>query len=302
MKAIVVHAYGGPEVLQFEEHADPVAKSGDVLVRVTATSINPIDFKRRSGAMKSFFPINFPEILGVDVAGKIEKVGPGVQGWKAGDHVFAFADQAYAELCAVKASSLVKVPEGLDVADAAALPLVVTTGAQLISEGTGITAGLTVLVTGAAGNVGRSAVFAAKDRGARVIAAVRKKQLDAAAGLGADAVVAIDDQDAIATLPPLDAVADTVNGKTAEQLIQKIRKGGVFASVLGPPANAKDFPGVKAVGIGARPDAATLRRMSEGILSGKLRIPISRKLPLKEAAAGHAAIEGGLGGKVLLLA
>jgi NADPH:quinone reductase-like Zn-dependent oxidoreductase len=301
MKAIVVREYGGPEVLKYEDHADPVAKSGEVLVRVEATSINPIDIKRRSGAMKDFFPIRFPGILGVDVAGTIAKVGPAVQGWKVGDRVFALADRTYAVLCAVNASNLVKVPDGVQVIDTAAMPVVVTTAFQLVNEGAGVKSGQTVLVTGAAGNVGRSAVFAAKERGATVIAAVRKKQFDAAASLGADSIVATDD-DAIAELPALDAVADTVGGTTAEKLMAKVKKGGVFASTLGPPANSKDFPSVKSVGIEVRPDAATLRHMSEAVRSGKLTIPINRKLPLQEAAAGHAAIESGLGGKVLLLA
>lgn len=229
MKAVVVHEYGSPEVLRFEDHVDPVAKPGDVLVRIAATSINPIDIKRRSGAVKDFFPISSPGIIGVDVAGTIANVGAGVQGWSLGDRVIAFADQTYAELCAVNAATLVKVPKEMDVVDAAALPLVVTTGSQLISEGTGIKSGQTVLVTGAVGNVGRSAVFTAKAGGAIVIAAVRKKQLEAAESLGANSVVAVDDDSAIGKLPALDAVADTVGGATAEKLIHKLKKGGVFS-------------------------------------------------------------------------
>ena len=180
--------------------------------------------------------------------------------------------------------------------------MVVTTGYQLVVEGAGIKAGQTVLVTGALGSVGRSAVFAAKDRGATVIVGVRGKQLDAAASLGADSVVAIDDDAAIAKLPSLDAVADTIAGKTAEKLLGKVRNGGVFVSTVAPPANAREFPSVKAVAFKSHPDAATLLLMGEAVRDGKLTIPISRKLPLKEAAAAHAAIEAGLGGKVVLLA
>jgi NADPH:quinone reductase-like Zn-dependent oxidoreductase len=237
----------------------------------------------------------------VDVSGTIAKLGAGVKGWKVGDSVLAFWGATYAEFCAVPASLLTKLPPGMDIAEAAALPCVTSTGFELISEGTGIKPGQTVLVTGAIGNVGRSAVFAAKDRGARVIAAVRKKQLDAAASLGADSAVATDDAGAMAKLPPLDAVADTVAGQTAEQLIAKVKSGGVFASVVGPPGNAKDFPSVKVVAFRSKPDAETLRRTSEAVRSGKFTIPIARKLALKDAATGHAAIEAGLGGKVLLL-
>ena len=108
MKAIVVYEYGSPDVLRFEDYADAVANSGEVLVRVVAAGINPIDLKRRSGALKSFAPIHFPGILGYDVAGTVEKLGAGVQGWKVGDKVFALTDHTYAELCAVKASWLVR--------------------------------------------------------------------------------------------------------------------------------------------------------------------------------------------------
>jgi hypothetical protein len=118
---------------------------GQVLVRVAATSINPIDNLRRSGMVKDIFPITFPGIIGVDLAGTVIQPGPGVEGFAAGDRVIAMAEQTYAELCVVPASILVKLPEGLDLVEAAALPLVTTTGAQLIAEGTGIQAGQTVL-------------------------------------------------------------------------------------------------------------------------------------------------------------
>jgi NADPH:quinone reductase-like Zn-dependent oxidoreductase len=302
MKASVIHQYGGPEVLKFEDYADPVIGEGEVLIRVAAAGINPVDLGRRSGRMKAIFPIGFPGIVGMDVAGTVAKLGPGAGGWTVGDKVFAFADQCYAELCAVKASTLARVPDGMELVEAAALPVVVTTGFQLISEGIGIKAGQTVLVIGAAGNVGRSAVFAAKDRGATVIAAVRKNQLAAAAALGADSAVATDDDAAIARLPSLDAVADTVAGKTAERFMSKVKAGGVFASTLVPPANAKEFPTVRVAMFKSWPDAAALLRMGQAVRNGKLNIPISRKFPLKDAAAAHAAIESGLGGKVLLTA
>ena len=203
MKAVVVHQYGGPEVLKFEEYPDPVPGPGEVLVRVAATSVNPIDYKRRAGLTKDFYPIKFPGLIGVDIAGTVVKVGPGVEGFSVGDQVFAMADNTYAELCVVKAAILAKVPKGLDLIQAAALPLVTTTGNQLLSA-TGIKAGQTVLVVGAAGNVGRSAVFTAKERGATVIAGVLKRQMDEAKTVGADQVVATDDDTAIANLPPLD--------------------------------------------------------------------------------------------------
>src|ERR1700691_1781467 len=128
MKAVVVHEYGGPEVLKFEDYPDPVPGSGEVLVRVSATSVNPIDYKRREGKTKDFYPIKFPGLIGVDVAGTVLTLGPGVEDFHRGDRVLAVADNTYAELCVVKATNLARLPEGLDLIEATALPLVTTTG------------------------------------------------------------------------------------------------------------------------------------------------------------------------------
>ena len=301
MKAVVVHQYGGPEVLRFEEYPDPVRSAGEVLVRVAATSVNPIDYKRRAGLTKDFYPLKFPGLIGVDIAGTVVKIGPGAEGFSVGDQVFAIADNTYAELCVVKAATLAKVPKGLDLIQAAALPLVTTTGNQLLSA-TGIKAGQTVLVVGAAGNVGRSAVFTAKSRGATVIAGVLKRQFGDTKTVGADQVVATDDDGAIANLPSLDAVADTVGGRTAEKLIAKIKPGGVYASVVGAPQNAAEYPSVKVEAVFSKFDRKTLEFMAEAVRDGKLVIPISQKLPLSKAAEAQATAEKGAAGKILLVA
>src|SRR6202167_4938695 len=300
VKAIVVHQYGGPEVLKFEEYPDPVPGPGQVLVRIAATSVNPIDYKRRAGLTKDFYPIQFPGLIGVDISGTVVKIGPGVEDFSVGDQVFAMADNTYAELCVVKAAILAKVPKGLDLIQAAALPLVTTTGNQLLSA-TGIKAGQTVLVVGAAGNVGRSAVFTAKERGATVIAGVLKRQMDEAKTVGADQVVATDHA-AIANVSPLDAGADTVGGRRAEKLIAKVKPGGVFASVLEVPQNAANCSSVKVVQLFSKFDRKTLEFMAEAVRDGKLVIPISQKLPLSEAAEAQAAAEKGGSGKILLVA
>jgi NADPH:quinone reductase-like Zn-dependent oxidoreductase len=300
MKAIVVHQYGGPEVLKFEEYPDPVAGPGQVLVRVAAASVNPIDYKRRAGLTKDFYPMHFPSLIGVDMSGTVVKIGPGVEGFSVGDQVFAMADNSYAELCVVNAAVLAKIPEGLDLIQAAALPLVTTTGNQLLSA-TGIEAGQTVMVVGAVGNVGRSAVFTAKAHGATVIAGVLKRQMDEAKAVGADQVVATDDDTAIANLPPLDAVADTVDGRTAEKLIAKVKPGGVFASVEGAPQNAAEYASVKVAPVFSKFDRKTLQFMAEAVRDGKLVIPIGQRLPLREAAEAQAAAEKGGIGKILLV-
>ena len=301
MKAVVVHQYGGPEVLKFEDYPDPVPGPGEVLVRVAATSVNPIDYKRRAGLTKDFYPLTFPGLIGVDLAGTILKGGPGVEGFSVGDKVFAMADNTYAELCVVKAAMLAKVPMGLDLIQAAALPLVTITGNQLMSA-TGIKAGQTVMVVGAVGNVGRSAVFTAKQRGATVIAGVLKRQIDEAKTVGADQVVPTDDDTAIASLSPLDAIADTVGGGTAEKLIAKVKAGGVYASVVEAPQNAAKYPSVRMAHVFSTFDRKTLQSMAEAVRDGKLVIPISQKLPLNEAAEAQAEAEKGGVGKILLVA
>ena len=301
MKAVVVHKYGGPEVLKFEDYPDPVPGAGEVLVRVAAASVNPLDYKRRAGLTDDYYPIHFPGLIGVDMAGTVVKIGPEVEGFSVGDQVFSMADNTYAELCVVSAAILAKVPKGLDLIQAAALPLVTITGNQLLSA-TGIKAGQTVLVAGAVGNVGRSAVFTAKERGATVIAGVLKRQVDEARTAGADQAVATDDDTAIANLPPLDAVADTVDGRTAEKLIAKVRPGGVFATVLRAPQNAAKYPDVKVAPVFSKFDRKTLEFMAEAVRDGKLVIPISETLPLRQAAEAQATAEKGGTGKILLVA
>jgi NADPH:quinone reductase-like Zn-dependent oxidoreductase len=301
MKAIVLHEYGGPEKLKYEDAPDPVAGEGEVLVRLSATSVNPVDFKMRSGAAAARFPVEFPGILGRDIAGVVRSLGAGVTGFTPGDKVIALGSKSYAELAVVKAADLAHLPDGMDLVKAAALPLVLLTGEQLISRGTKIQRGQTVLVSGAAGSVGRTAVFAAKKAGAVVIAGVRKSQLEAAAELGADELLALDDEAAMERLGFVDAVADTVNHETAENLIGKVKQGGVFASVLGPPGNAKMHPTVRVEAVMCVPDAAMLRVLAEDVREGRLKIPISRMLPLEEAAEAQEAAEKGANGKILLL-
>ncbi len=302
MKAIVLREYGGPEKLSYEDVADPVAGNGQVLVRVTSTSVNPVDYKLRSGAYKSFMPLTFPAILGNDFSGIVREVGAGVTGFAQGDKVMGVAESSYAQLVAANANAIIKVPEGLDPVEAAALPVVTMTGEQLVTLGTGIQKGQTILVTGALGNVGRSAVWTARKAGAVVIAGVRGSQIKAAAELGADQVLALDDAAAMEKLGFIDAVADTVDGSTAEKLLGKVKPGGVFGSVVGGPGNAKLHPTIRVQSIVMKPDPAMLKTLAEDVAAGRLVIPIDRMVPLDEAAQAQTAAEKGGIGKILLLA
>jgi NADPH:quinone reductase-like Zn-dependent oxidoreductase len=302
MNAAVIHEYGGPEVLKYEDFLDPAPRSAEVLIRVAAASINPVDLLQRSGATKAYMPVKFPGVIGWDLSGTVVKLGPEVREFSVGDRVFAWAFHTYAELCAVKTDILAKIPDGIDLAEAAALPLVTITGSHLISMASGVKAGQTVLVSGAAGGVGRAAVRTAKDKDAVVIAGVLKKQLDQAESLGADRVIALDDRASFNALAPVDVVANTVRGATAEQLLSKVKAGGMFASVTGVPESARGLPTVRTVAFVSKQDPETMLYMARAVRDGKLKIPIAQKLPLREARQGHMAVERGAGGKVLLLA
>lgn len=301
MKAAVLHEYGGPGKLKYEEFPDPEPGPGEVCVRVLAASVNPVDWKMRSGEVREMFPVNFPGVLGRDMAGVVDRLGDGVTGFTEGDKVFALAMHTYAELCVVKAAELAHMPEGLDMLQASTVPLVSLTGHQLMREAAELQPGQTILLTGTTGSVGRCALFSALEAGAKVIAGVRKKQIEEAMGLGAVAAIDIDDEDEVERLGFLDTVADTVGGKIAPRLLAKIRPGGIYASVLGPPQNAVLHPLVRVKSMMAHPDPITLVHFGEALRDGKLQIPLERSLPLRDAAEAQAMAEKGGVGKVVLV-
>jgi NADPH:quinone reductase-like Zn-dependent oxidoreductase len=300
MKAVRLHAYGGVDQLIYEDANTPEPKPDEVLIKVAATSLNPIDWKLRSGAAKEIFPLTFPAILGRDVAGTIEKTGQNVQTLQIGQKVIGLVNGAYAEYLTAPASSLTILPDGLHLEDSAALPLVVTTGAQLIQH-IQPKRGDLLLVTGALGGVGRSAVYYAKQLGVRVIAGVRARQKDDAIALAADQIVAIDDDSEIAVLPELDAIADTVGHGVIGKLLPRLKPGGVLGSVLGKPKEAEG-KNIRVEALSATPDAALLRQMADAVRDGHLIIPISKRMELSDAAEAQALAESGsVGGKIMLI-
>lgn len=223
-------------------------------------------------------------------------VGAGVSNFKPGQKVMALTNHAYAELVVVPSAALATVPDGLDLQQAGALPLVSTTGAALI-EHVGPHSGQIVLVTGALGGVGRTAVYAAVEGGAHVIAGVRERQKTQAQALGAHQVIAIDSDSDVRSLPDLDAIADTVDGEVIGKLIAKLKRGGV----LGRPkaAEGKD---IRVEAFSVQPNPTVLARLAEAVCKGNLRIPVARSFKLREAAAAQRlAEEGQAEGKVVLI-
>jgi len=304
MRAVVLHEYGGPEKLKFEDNVpDPQISGDSVLIAAAAASVNPIDWKLRSGARQKDFPLSFPAILGRDVSGVVRAVGANVKHFKPGDRVLALSFKTYAELVAVDDSVVTHLPDGVDLADAAAIPLVALTGDQLVRLATNVQKGQVVLVTGALGGVGRAAVHAAKKIGAQVIAGVRAKELNDARSLGVSDVLAIDDDQAIAKFRLVDAVADTVGGDVAAKLIAKVKQNGSFGytSVL-PAIAAAQNPTVKITRVSTKPDPSKVREFADDLRDGKFVLPIGRRMPLRDAAEAHVLGEKGGIGKILLLA
>jgi NADPH:quinone reductase-like Zn-dependent oxidoreductase len=302
MKAVVLTDYGGVDKLQLREVPDPRPDRRSIVVRVAGAGINPIDWKMRGGAAKAGFPVTFPAILGRDASGVVAEVGDDVSEFNIGDRVMGVVRGGYAELVTAPAGAWAHVPEGMDLIDAGALPLVLLTGAQLAEEGVAPSAGDTVLVTGALGSVGRVALYSLKARGAKVWAGVLKSQIAGAGALGADGVVSLDDAAEIAKLPTLSAIADTVDGETIQKLYAKLKPGGVIGSVLGEPRGARDR-GLVVRTIVSHPDSAMLAKYASAVASRKWAIPIAERMPLARAAEAQRLAETGhLGGKVLLLA
>ncbi|AKU99473.1 Bifunctional protein: zinc-containing alcohol dehydrogenase [Labilithrix luteola] len=300
MKAIELHGYGDVDQLVYEDAETPVPGPGEVLVKTSAVGINPVDWKIRRGYMARVVPLELPTILGRDLAGVVWSNGPGASLFSPGDRVMAFASHAYAEFVVVKESVLSRIPAGLSDEQAAALPLVLLTGAQLIERGIAPQRGQTILITGAVGSVGRTAVFVAKGLGARVIAGVRASQKDEALALGVDGVLALDRDDEVAALPEVDAIADTVGGAVIAKLLPKIKRGGAVASVLGAPT-VGDRSDLRVKAIVSHPDPTQLDRLAREVAASRLLMPVSRTLKFSDVREAHRVAEKGGHGKVVMV-
>lgn len=302
MKAVVIEQFGDVNQLQLEDVDDPAVGAGEVRVRVHATSINPVDWKVRSGAVRGLIDVELPAILGRDLAGEVESVGPGVNGFRKGQRVMALANGTYAELATAKANVLAPIPDKLSYEQAAALPLVTLTGAQLIERTIKIQPGQSVLILGALGGVGRSAVHVALDHGAIVIAGVRRSELQEAVALGVDQAVAIDEESELEKLRNLDAVADTIGGAIAGRALRTLKEGGVFGTVLGPPKDA-DRHNVRIARVMSQPDASRLYELADDVARGSFTIPIAKTLPLERVRQAQTEAERGhTHGKIILKA
>ena len=308
MKAVVVHQYGGPEVLHYEDVPRPAPGPGDVLLRVEAAGVNPGEAKIRQGAFAEYHTPPF--ILGFDLAGTVAEIGPDTgeftKEFAVGDTVYATTDSTRnggnAEYVAVRASEIARRPKSLDAVHAASVPLAGLTAWQALFGEAGLTAGQTILIHGAGGSVGAFAVQFAKAKGARVIATATGNDVEYVRGIGADVVVDYKTQKFEDVARNVDAVLDTIGGDTQARSWQTLRPGGVLVTTPGPPdQEAAKAHGVSAKMVGVTPNSAQLAEIAALIDAGQVKTRVGLVLPLSEARQAHERLEkGGTHGKIVL--
>ena len=306
MKAVRIHNYGGPEVLQCEDVRRPKPAPGEVLIRVHAAGVNPADWKVRAGHLKQLVPHKFPLILGWDLSGVIEKVGPGVSQFKKGDEIFSKPDTsrdgAYAEYVVVRESEVALKPKSLHHVYAAAAPLAGLTAWQALFDVAQLKPGQRVLIHGGSGGVGHFAVQLAKWKGAYVIATASTKNQELLRHLGAHKTIDYTKQRFEDIVHKIDIVLDMIGGDTQERSWKVLKKGGLLVSVVQPPdvEKARELD-VRAAFVWAQPNGNKLAEIAALINADNLKVVLDRILPLSEARRAHELSQSGHArGKIVL--
>ena len=303
MRVIHIHNYGGPEQLKLERKPRPEPQAGEVLLRVHAAGVNPLDWKIRQGLMKDFMPVTFPYTPGIEMAGVVEDVGPGVTTFEIGQAVFGqSARGAYAEYITESVEALALKPETLSFVEAAAVPVGATAAWRALFEHGGLQAGQRVLIQGAAGGVGLFAVQLAKWKGAQVIGTASTANLDFVRGLGADMVVDYTTTPVESVIQDVDLVLDGVGAQTLSSSLAVLKPGGTLISIAGLPAQEQaKARGVRATMIHSQPSSALLQTVARLIDEGHLKVRASTTFPLSEVQQAHEHSRSGHGrGRIVL--
>lgn len=306
MNAVRIHTYGGPEVLVYEEVPRPQPGNNELLVRVEATAVNPVDWKIREGYLREMLPHMLPLIMGWDVSGVVEEIGPGVTRFRVGDEVFSrpdlMRDGTYAEYVVIREAEVAFKPGSVDHLHAAAVPLAGLTAWKSLIEAAGLEPGQRVLIHGAAGGVGSYAVQLAKWWGAHVIATASEYNHDYLRRLGASEVVDYRMARFEDVARDIDVVFDTIGGDTQERSWNVLKKGGILVSIVSPPPQEKAAAhGVRQSFVFIQPDAAVLSELANLVDAGKLRPYVEAVLPLAEARrAQELSQRGHVRGKIVL--
>ena len=311
MNAVVTRSYGGAEVLTWSRTEKPPISPRQILVRVRASSVNPVDWKVRQGDVRIFSGLRPPLVLGADLAGEIVEVGAKVTDYAVGDQVYgmvrAFKGGAYAEYVAVTPENIAPLPSGLSFSEAACLPLVSLTIHQMLYSRAKLAAGQHVLVNGCCGGIGHIAVQMAKALGAEVTGVCSTRNLTVAKALGADNVIDYTQQNLLATQQTYDLFFDAAANQHFGAVRHLLRSKGIYISPIPSVANmifspiANKFRQQKNSYLWVEPDAEALRTITALVESGNLRPLIDRSYPIKQISDAHRYSESGrVVGKVAL--
>ena len=306
MKAVCIYSYGGPGVLVYNDAPVPRPQKGEVLVRVHAAGINPVDWKIREGHLKEMLHHTLPLVLGWDMSGVVEVVGSGVIHMRVGDEVFSHPDisrdGAYAEFIVIKESEVALKPKSIDYIHAAALPLAGLTAWQTLFDAGGLKAGQRVLIHAAAGGVGHLAVQLAKERGAQVIGTASARNHDFLRKLGAEQIIDYKTVRFEEAVQPVDVVIDTMGGEIQERSWKVLKRGGVLVSIVSPPsAEIATAHGVRQAFVLTQPNAGQLAEIAKLVDADKLKAIVETIMPLSDATRAQEVSERGhTRGKIVL--
>jgi NADPH:quinone reductase-like Zn-dependent oxidoreductase len=295
MKAVVLHHYGGPEVLRLEDTPRPQPKDDEVLIRVIAASVNPVDVAIRSGKYAQYFHTTLPLIPGMDAAGVIEKVGSKISTLKAGDGVYAFftlrEEGGYGEFALAKENEVARKPSSLTYEQAAAVPAAGSTAWQALIDAAKLGAGQTVLIHGGSGGVGHFAIQIAKARGARVIATASTANQEFLKKLGVDQAIDYTATKFEEKVKDVDVVLDAVGGDTLHRSYGVVKKGGIIVTIADEPDQAAlDAHGIRGVSISSAPKSETFAELTRLIEAGKVKPVVTQVFPLAEVARAQEQI------------
>ncbi len=305
MKAIQMNSYGGADVLSYDEVPTPEPQSNEILVRIHAASVNPVDWKIREGYMQGWLPLQLPLIPGSEFAGVVETVGADVQAFKAGDEIYGYSSLlrggAYAEFIVVKETEITAKPDNVDFLHAAAIPVGALTAWQAFDLAD-LRAGQTVLIHAAAGGVGSMAVQIAKVRGAHVIGTASARNAEFVKSLGADEVIDYTTTKFEDVIKDIDMVFDLIGGDTQARSFGGLKSGGWLVSVVNPPSpEESETHGIQSAMLTVQPNAAELNQVTALVEAGKIKTFVETVLPLSEARQAHDLSQSGrTRGKIVL--
>ncbi len=307
MKAIRMHTYGSSEVLVYEEIPRPETAADELLVRVFAAGVNPVDWKIRDGYLQEMMEVSLPLTLGWDVAGIVEETGTKAGPFQRGDKVYGYLsiprNGSYSEYVVLKTEETAFMPESLDFIQAAAIPLAALTAWQSLFDAANLSAGQRVLIHGAAGGVGHFAVQLGRWIGAHVIATASTRNHDFLKSLGTHEIIDYTENPFEKEAEMVDLVFDTIGGDTWERSLSIINKGGMLVSILHPPPppDVEANLGIKGAFVFVQPSGKQLGEIAALVDSNHLKPHVEKVLPLAQAAQAQKISESGhVRGKIVL--